>query len=75
MDGPVKAQLCYGRMLLEGTGVAKDPPAALAWFSRAAQRGDVDAVNMLGWCVDNGWGTPEDAHEALRALGNRLGAP
>ena len=55
-----QAQLCYGRMLLEGTGRAKDLPAALGWFRRAAACGDLDAVNMVGRCLDNGWGTAED---------------
>ena len=60
MEGLPQAQVCYGRMLLEGTGGRKDPPAALAWFRRAAARGDLDAVNMVGRCFDNGWGTAED---------------
>jgi TPR repeat protein len=59
-DGLVQAQLCYGRMLLEGTGTPKDPAAAFTWFERAAARGDLDALNMIGRCFDNGWGTAED---------------
>jgi TPR repeat protein len=54
------AALCYGRLLLEGTGIAKDAAAALYWFRRAAAHGDADALNMVGRCLDNGWGTPED---------------
>src|SRR6202021_2533846 len=57
LEGLRQAQVCYGRMLLEGTGGLKDLPAALAWFRRAAARGDMDAVNMVGRCFDNGWGT------------------
>ncbi len=64
LDGLPSAQLCYGRMLLEGTGVRKDPQAALKWFYRAAEGGDVDALNMVGRCFDNGWGTSEDAARA-----------
>jgi uncharacterized protein len=60
MEGLAQAQVCYGRMLLEGTGGRKDLPAALAWFRRAAARGDMDAVNMVGRCLDNGWGTATD---------------
>lgn len=59
-DGLPLGQLCYGRMLLEGTGVSKDPVTALMWFQRAAASGDLDAVNMVGRCLENGWGTPED---------------
>jgi hypothetical protein len=60
MEGLPQAQVCYGRMLLEGTGGLKDLPAALAWFRRAAARGDMDGVNMVGRCLDNGWGTAQD---------------
>jgi uncharacterized protein len=60
LEGLPQAQVCYGRMLLEGTGGPEDRPAALAWFRRAAARGDLDAVNMVGRCFDNGWGTAED---------------
>jgi TPR repeat protein len=63
-EGLPKAQVCYGRMLLEGTGVPKDPSKALAWFRRAARGGDLDAINMEGRCLDNGWGTLEDAQAA-----------
>jgi uncharacterized protein len=63
-EGLPQAQLCYGRMLLEGTGVPKDLANALKWFRRAAAAGDIDAVNMVGRCLDNGWGTPEDPDAA-----------
>lgn len=59
-DGLPQAQVCYGRMLLEGTGVAKNQAKALVWFQRAAAGGDLDALNMVGRCLDNGWGTAED---------------
>ena len=54
-EGLPQAQLCYGRMLLEGTGIPKDQSAAFAWFKRAASRGDIDAINMVGRCLENGW--------------------
>jgi uncharacterized protein len=59
-EGLPQAQLCYGRMLLEGHGVPRDPARALVWFCRAASSGDLDAVNMVGRCLDNGWGVPQD---------------
>src|SRR5580692_10078314 len=58
--GLPRAQVCYGRMLLEGTGVAKNPAGAFEWFKRAALQGDSDAINMAGRCLDNGWGADED---------------
>lgn len=60
IEGLPQAQVCYGRMLLEGTGVTKDPAQALKWFRRAALNEDADAINMVGRCLDNGWGTAED---------------
>lgn len=59
-EGVPPAQVCYGRLRLEGTGVPKDSAVALFWFRRAAEQGDVDAMNMVGRCLDNGWGTPEN---------------
>src|SRR5277367_7066203 len=71
LEGLPQAQLCYGRMLLEGTALPRDPVQALKWFRRAASSGDTDAINMVGRCLDNGWGTPEDpaaaAEHFLRA--------
>jgi TPR repeat protein len=70
-EGLPAAQVCYGRMLLEGTGIAKDPVSALRWFRRAAVSGDADGINMVGRCLDNGWGVGEDpaaaAAEFVRA--------
>ncbi len=59
-DGLPLAQLCYGCMLLGGTGVPKDEIAALGWFRRAAAQGDVEAINMVGRCFDEGWGMAPD---------------
>ena len=71
LEGLPQAQLCYGRMLLEGTARPRDPVQALKWFRRAASSGETDAINMVGRCLDNGWGTPEDpaaaAEHFLRA--------
>ena len=59
-EGLPPAQVCYGRMLLAGTGLAADAAGAFSWFQRAADAGDIDAINMIGRCLDNGWGTAED---------------
>src|ERR1700733_9891015 len=59
-EGLPAAQVCYGRMLLEGTGIPEDPVSALRWSRRAALRGGGEAMNMVGRCLDNGWGTRED---------------
>jgi uncharacterized protein len=59
-EGVTAAQICYGRMLLEGTGVGRNAEQALKWFRRAAAGGDADAINMVGRCLDAGWGADED---------------
>jgi len=58
--GLAAAQVRLGRMLLDGTGMAKDQAAALGWFKTAALSGDAEAMNMAGRCHENGWGAPKD---------------
>jgi len=58
--GMADAQAVYGQMLLDGAGVARDPAAALGWFTRAAAQHHVMAINMVGRCYDLGWGTAPD---------------
>ncbi|RXD02425.1 sel1 repeat family protein [Sphingomonas sp. UV9] len=62
--GVAEAQAVYGQMLLDGTGVAADPVAALGWFTRAAAQHHVMALNMVGRCYDLGWGTRVDKTRA-----------
>jgi uncharacterized protein len=58
------AQLWLGRMLLEDFGVVKNQALALYWFNRAADQLDAEAMNMVGRCHENGWGTPADLGQA-----------
>jgi uncharacterized protein len=69
LEGLPQAQVCFGRMLLEGTGIAADPTAAFAWFLRAAAQGDRDGLNMVGRCYENGWGTSADFSQAVQYYG------
>lgn len=62
--GEAEAQAVYGQMLLDGTGVAADPRAALGWFTKAAAQHHVMAINMVGRCYDLGWGTAPDKARA-----------
>jgi uncharacterized protein len=64
MEGIAQAQVCYGRMLLEGTGVQKNQRAAFDWFTRAAHHDEPDALNMVGRCLENGWGCEIDVTTA-----------
>lgn len=60
--GVPEAQLRHGRWLLERGEAA----TALGLFLRAARRGDVDAWNMVGRCLENGWGAAADVRRAAR---------
>lgn len=63
--GLLEAQAIYAQMLLDGsTGVPVDQAAALAWFKRAAQADHLMAINMVGRCYENGWGTAADGEVA-----------
>jgi hypothetical protein len=64
LEGMVQAQVCYGQMLLQGTGVLKSEAEAFLWFKRAALQGDLDAINMIGRCLENGWGCQIDVASA-----------
>lgn len=64
--GVTQAQLLLGQMLLDGTGIARDPAAGLRWFERAAGRGSAEAMNMAGRCHENGWSAPADLAAAAR---------
>ncbi|MGI4732598.1 MAG: tetratricopeptide repeat protein [Janthinobacterium lividum] len=66
--GIAEAQLVYGQMLLDGAGVERDERAALGWFVRAAGQGHVLALNMVGRCYDQGWGTRVDKARAAQAF-------
>ena len=62
--GVHQAQVLYGQMLLDGNLVERNPSAALHWFERAAQGGNLMAVNMVGRCFDQGWGVAKSAYMA-----------
>lgn len=63
--GAVDAQLLLGQMHLDGKEVPRDPIAALGWFGRAATAGHPMGMNMVGRCLENGWGTRADKAAAV----------
>ena len=65
LNGLINAQLAWGHMLLDGTGVSRDAQAALRWFSIAASAGSAEGANMVGRCHERGWGTPPDMARAV----------
>lgn len=60
----VDAQALLGQILLDGTGIERDPALALVWFQIAARRGHAMAQNMAGRCHEHGWGCEPDAAKA-----------
>jgi len=70
--GLVEAQAILGQILLDGTGLPKDPQAGLQWFKRAAHADHLMAINMVGRCYENGWGTEPD--QVVAAYWFRLAA-
>jgi TPR repeat protein len=65
VGGSPVAQVVYGQMLLDGHGVDRDAAAGFRWFGIAAASGDMDGVNMLGRCYENGWGVAVDRVKAM----------
>jgi len=63
-----EAQVIYGQMHLDGAGVSRDPAAAFGWFWKAAQFGNLMALNMLGRCYDLGWGIAVDKKRAAECF-------
>jgi TPR repeat protein len=65
--GMPRAMVFWGHFLLDGLGgVTQDRAAAAAWFRIAAEADEAEGMNMLGRCLENGWGLPVDYAEAVR---------
>ena len=60
-----------GLLLFHGTGCVVDRPSAFRWYLRAAELGNISAMNDLAYCLINGFGIPANPEEgfawALRA--------
>lgn len=63
-QGVVEAQLLLGQILLDGRGIETDAGVARRWFGIAAQGGSAMAHNMLGRCLEHGWGGSVDLAQA-----------
>lgn len=66
IGGDVVAQTLWAQALLDGTQVSKDAARARQWFTIAADAGFAPALNMLGRCLERGWGGTVDLPEAAR---------
>ncbi|SHN26912.1 hypothetical protein SAMN05216593_12035 [Pseudomonas asturiensis] len=71
-QGNIEAHALLGQILLDGSGIQRDPPLAMTWFTIAARQGHAMARNMLGRCFEHGWGCVPDLKQA--ALHYRLAA-
>ncbi|KPM34870.1 hypothetical protein AK830_g11710 [Neonectria ditissima] len=47
-----------------GWGISKDPYAAKQYYETAANLGDTDAMNEIGWCYLEGFGCKKDKENA-----------
>lgn len=62
--GSDKAQLQLGHMLLLGHLIERDELRALFWFQQSAKQGNREALNMVGRCLELGWGAASQPGEA-----------
>lgn len=53
--GDSKAQFCLGYMYKHGQGVKPDDEEAMAWYTKAAQKGYAPAQNNLAKMYNDGW--------------------
>ena len=47
-------------------GVPQDDKTAVKWWTLAAEQGDADAQNNLGFMYNNGRGVPQDDKTAVK---------
>ena len=64
--GNAEAQQLFGRCLIEGVVVTRDPKKAVEYFRRSADQGNDSAMLNLGYSFDQGEGVEQDKNEALR---------
>jgi TPR repeat protein len=53
-------------MYQKGKGVSQDDAEAAKWFREAAEQGDKDGQNWLGWMCEAGKGVPQNDVEAVK---------
>ena len=55
-----------GYMYQHGLGTGEDAGQAYLWYRKAAEAGDADGMYMTGWCIENHYGTEDQALEWYR---------
>ena len=63
---PTAAKACHLRSLYGDGSIETALVEAAAWYRQAAERGNVDALFMLGAMYDRGEGVEQDHEEAVR---------
>jgi TPR repeat protein len=53
-------------MYANGQGVGQDYQEVLKWYRLAADQGNADARNSLGWMYDSAQGVARDYQEAVK---------
>lgn len=69
----VRQELKMASAYLAGRGVAKDPVQAAYWFRKAADQGDPEAQNEMGYLYTWGIGVDKDAGQAFRWFARAAG--
>ena len=64
-QGFTKSALILGYMYMEGKGVRKDVTQSLAWYHKAADKGDATALSILAQLYSNGAEFPPDPGKAI----------
>ncbi len=54
----------WAHMYLDGRGVARDWCLAYLYYLKAAEQQHERAMNLVGRCCEEGWGTARDSHAA-----------
>ena len=63
--GSIKKELELALAYFTGDGVAQDPKLAEYWYEKAAESGDPEAQNHVGYFYEVGFGVPVDAIRAM----------
>src|SRR5439155_12911079 len=65
-QGSISAELELAARYLAGNGVDQDTNLAAHWYEKAAQHGNPEAANQIGYFYQVGLGVPVDFNRALR---------
>lgn len=69
----IQQELRLAGDFLVGKGVQKDPVQSAYWFKKAADQGDAEAQNELGYLYSWGLGVPRDNAQAFRWFARAAG--